>query len=47
MDDANFKAAVQESLALLTVAEKIKLLRALRNEQETECSLTPAVSSQE
>ena len=47
MDDANFKAAVQESLALLTVTEKIGLLRALRTERDTECSSTPAVSSQE
>lgn len=47
MDDASFKAAVQESLTLLTVAKKIGLLRALRTEQDTECSSTPAVFSQE
>lgn len=46
MDDSNFQTTIQESLALLTVAEKIKLLRALRTEQETECNSTPAVSSQ-
>lgn len=47
MDDASFKAAVQESLALLTVAEKIELLRALRTEQDIEYNSTPVVSSQE
>jgi hypothetical protein len=47
MECAQFKASIQKYLNALTIPEKIRLLRALRIEQETECNSMPAVSSQE
>lgn len=44
MNDTELCTSIQKSLALLTVAEKIKLLRLLRTAQGTEYSSMPAAS---